>query len=61
MPDRRPFPGIRFLVLVFVACVLSPAAHASDPRNVDASSFGQQDDITVLSVMRAAYMEAASA
>jgi len=42
MPNRRPFPGIRFLVLVFAACVLSLPAHASDPRNVDASSFGQR-------------------
>ena len=24
MPNRRPFPGIRFLVLVFATCVLSP-------------------------------------
>ena len=42
MPDRRPFPGIRFLVLVLVACILSPTAHASDPRNVDATAFGQR-------------------
>ncbi|MDE3185903.1 MAG: SpoIIE family protein phosphatase, partial [Acidobacteriota bacterium] len=42
MPNRRPFPGIRFLVLVFAACVLSPPVHASDPRNVDASSFGER-------------------
>lgn len=61
MPNRRPFPGIRFLVLIFAACVLSPPAHASDPRNVDATSFGQEADITVLSLMRASHMEAAIA
>lgn len=44
MPSQRQFPGIWLLLCVFVACALALPARAvdSDPRNVDATGFGQR-------------------
>ncbi|MDE3149203.1 MAG: SpoIIE family protein phosphatase [Acidobacteriota bacterium] len=42
MLNRCPFPGSRFLLLVFAASVFICTAHASNPRDVDAASFGQR-------------------
>ena len=42
MLNRCPFPGSRFLLLVFAASVFICTAHASNPRDVDATSFGQR-------------------